>query len=450
MQPARKAKTDKPKVPAKIEGKARAKPESTFAVQDTQLGEYIEEVNSSTLISILRRTTKTSWKLNFTTPDGSAAIGCAIAPEFGVVPHGIDNQIVPILLSLYVSQGAPEDGMVRFTISEICSHLGGDVGAKRYDTIRTSLRRLRGAIYDFERSWKLPNGKYGSRSTFSYIVRLEESEMVVGSIKTVVYHAQLDKPLIDNIKNDAIVRFDLSLFLSLSSSHGYGLLRFLESRRRKDQPFLDFNVRHLGAALHTYQTQPAEIMASLEVGHKELLGVGYLADVKVDKHNISYVFKHKNSLEEKILLVLLQLKFSREKALSIISEYGTQNIYNALEVLKQQQAMKQIRNPAGYLLTLLQERKGVEVISPEAKKPKTNAEPNLEIEKAFSELSPVEQQEHFLRSRKVLFVKCTDNEFWQLLTMVQMNQTTLAEIYLNALELRTPEKISVWVKGFVA
>jgi hypothetical protein len=411
----------------------------------THVSAYIDEMNSSGLISVLRRTVHTAWKIEFPTPNGSAKVQCAIAPEFGVVPHGIDNQIIPILLSLYKAQGAPEDGSVTFTLNELCQHLGGDVGADRYDTIRASLRRLRGAIFEFEQSWKLANGSYASRRTFSYFLTLEQNEIVTGAVKTIVYTGILDKSLVENIQKDATVKLDLSLFLNLSSSQAYGLLRFLEARRVSDQAVLEFDIKALGVFLHMYLGEQKRILISLNVGHKELLEAGYLSEIRIEKRKIYYHFKFKNSPEDKLLIVLLQLKFTRDKATSLIEQYDAASVYSALEILRQQQAIKQIKNPAGYLLTLLQDRAKVEIIPPapkvQVKKPKPVEEPLF----SFAEFSPEQQMEEFMRQRKVLFAKCSDNEIWQLLTIVQNDRSRLPEIYQQAISIRTPAAIREWV-----
>jgi len=78
---------------------------------------------------------------------------CKALPEYGV-PHGVDNDVITALITLFREQDDPEDGRMTTSAYSLLQLAGMDVNGAAYRLLRQSLQRLWTTSYQFSRLWR--------------------------------------------------------------------------------------------------------------------------------------------------------------------------------------------------------------------------------------------------------------------------------------------------------
>jgi len=205
------------------------------------------------------------------------------SPTYGL-PTASDVEVYVVLMELTRQQNFPMQ--VTFTRHDVLKRLGWDPNGHCYERFVRSLDRLvavtirsKNAFYDAsERRWERKKAFHILEEydlTDSRVARPDEPSLFPSWIRW-------GQELYRNIQAGYIKSLDVDLFLSLDSAISQALYRYLDAKRYDGKPSYRIGLKklaweHLGLSRNYY---PSQIKRKLDVAHRELIDVGFLASAE--------------------------------------------------------------------------------------------------------------------------------------------------------------------------
>lgn len=281
------------------------RPPSRSAAQEPGVLQHFDEANVARLglISIQERIPEghNSWTVDFELEGHPARLTCDALAKHGGVPHGLDNDVSLALITLFMEDGSPEDGLFATSAYQILTVIGLDTSGHYYRALKDSLERLTTATYTASNAWRTPNGRW-TTVKFRYIDRLEytSDDDRLGLSGGSVLRITLAREIVSSIRAEHIKPLDLTFLTSLQRPLTRALYRLLDAQRRQADGVtvlsIDVNIIEWAMACKIVDLKPAKIKRTLDGAHEELLLREYLREVtftgRGSNQTISYLFAH--------------------------------------------------------------------------------------------------------------------------------------------------------------
>jgi len=260
--------------------------DSLLARREREITSHIDEGNIAFLglISVQERIPEgfTRWDIEFDLQGRRASITCRANPDYGGVPHGLDNDVSLAVLVLYQRFGCPADGVIVTTAYQLLKLMGLDTSGYYYKALERSLGRLTHTTYTAREAWR-ENGRWESKQ-FRYLEKVYATGMGEGLDNKTVLKIELGKEIAASVRARYIKPLDLELLASLKRPPTRGLYRLLDGRRFAEG----------GTAVRTFEVgllewadvckildkRPEKIRRTLQGAHEELIQQGYLEAVE--------------------------------------------------------------------------------------------------------------------------------------------------------------------------
>lgn len=322
-----------------------------LALNRTELSEWVREISVDTM--------------------GTISIQCT-APRHGLVPHGIDNDVLLGLVNAAVLQGLPEDDTVRLSTRELLQLSGITPSARAYKNLQETLRRLQYTAYDLTDSWYDGTKHRWRTVSFSLISRLGAEDNTKDVSNAGQWRAEtllairLDDSLMSNIRAGHLLPLDTEVLSHLRQPMTRNVFRTLsfQCTGASQDSVLAFHVplsiwaTHLGM----HELRSDSVMRALKPAHDELIKVGFLKSVdytgRGKTRTIRYVFDNIRTVADpETVALLVRYNVSGSRALTLAQSYGAEGVQRAVAVLEnllQGSYKTKIRNRAGLLSDILE------------------------------------------------------------------------------------------------
>lgn len=296
------------------------------------------------LISIQERIpgNMTVWTSEFTVDGRPAKLTCEALPQYGGVPHGLDNDVSLALFALYTEQGTPEDGTFTTTAYQILKTIGLDTSGYYYKALRTSLDRLTTTTYTASEAWRTPEGKW-TTVKFRYIDRLEytSDDARLGLSGGSVIKVTLAREIVRSFRAQFVKPIDLTFLASLQRPLARALYRLLDAQRfdleRGPLPAIEVGLVDWGKACKLFDLKPAKIKRTLDGAHEELIERGYLRAVEYSGRGVKQALRYlyaeapaDPAVDEAALAQLTGQGVARAVAAQLIHQYGEGHVAERL------------------------------------------------------------------------------------------------------------------------
>ncbi len=288
-----------------------------------------------------------SWEETFEIDGQQGKVICKALPEYGV-PHGVDNDVITALITLFREQGDPEDGRMVTSAYSLLQLAGMDVNGAAYRLLRESLQRLWTTSYQITRLWR--DHRRGRYTTVGLRIvhELEFTSSVEGDIDNdSALVLTLAPALVNSIRAGFVRPMDPRVARLLKRRSTRAFYRFLDAKRRDavnpDRVVMDLqmSLMELKQACKIINDQPDKIRRSIEPAHEELLEIGYLKSVVYEgrggKQQVLYRFNPLTIEEEPHLAFRAELEALGLKAPSL------KNILGGLDTAEVQRRLSKAR-----------------------------------------------------------------------------------------------------------
>ncbi|WP_425148591.1 replication initiator protein A [Deinococcus sp.] len=322
----------------------------------------------------------TTWKTAFDANGHDGELSCFSPAEVGGVPHGVDGDFVTALNTMYVEQGAPQDGFVHTTAYQLILRAGFEDNGTNYERLETSLRRLSVAKYVIGRAWRRrgqgPNG--WASVTFSYISQIRQSQPEKRSLsRGTTLSVQLADPVAESIRNEYTHPLDIEFQISLKRPLARALYRLLSSRKHNEQdpghPHQEFAVLVSDWArdCKLTETETYRIKRNLQEAHDELTRRGFLEDVVYEgrgsRATVRYVYGSAGDpapilqvlAESPVVQKLLAYQVARSVAVKLAKDYGEEHVAARIGIFEAMiEAGYPVRQRAALLVDIVKDKEG--------------------------------------------------------------------------------------------
>lgn len=276
---------------------------------DLALGGEERNLNRLSLVLAASRVPDhlTFWERSWSSADhlGVTVHVSCVASANGVVPHGIDNDILFGLTNAYIGANCPPDNTFRVTAYQLLVYAALPIGGHGYAAIRSSLTRLRNSTFTIQDSWyDRSEQTYQSLSTslvqnWKVVERRKspaafEDESVTAEA---LFQVTLDPDLARSIRLGYIRPVDLNVLRALTQPLTRTLYRRLEDEKHPvDRPAqMLFRTALLPWAERLgVNGRPDTIRRALAAPHEQLVERRFLADVlyigRGRQQEVQYVF----------------------------------------------------------------------------------------------------------------------------------------------------------------
>lgn len=259
-----------------------------------------------------------SWEETFEIDGQVGKVVCKALPEYGV-PHGVDNDVITALITLFREQGDPEDGRMTTSAYSLLQLAAMDVNGAAYRLMRESLQRLWTTSYQISRLWR--DHRRGRYTTVGLRIvhELEFTSSVEGEIDNdSAMVITLAPALVNSIRAGFVRPMDPRVARLLKRRSTRAFYRFLDAKRRdplnpdRTSSFLQMSLMELKQACKIINEQPDKIRRSIEPAHQELLQIGYLINVtyvgRGAKQEVAYTFNSQMAEESPHLTFRAELE----------------------------------------------------------------------------------------------------------------------------------------------
>lgn len=274
----------------------------------------------------------TNWEENFEIDGQIGRVVCKALAEYGV-PHGVDNDVMTALITLFREQDDPEDGRMVSSAYNLLQLAGMDVNGAAYRLLRESLERLWTTSYQISRLWR--DHRRGRYTTVGLRIvhELEYTGSGDGEIDSdSALVITLAPALVNSIRAGFVRPMDPRLARLLKRRSTRAFYRLLDAKRRDlNKPeqtvsFLQLSLLELKQICKIINEQPDKIRRSIEPAHQELLEIGYLKKVEYlgrgIKQQVAYTFNHQVTEEEPHFTFKTELEALGLKPLSLKNILG--------------------------------------------------------------------------------------------------------------------------------
>lgn len=259
-----------------------------------------------------------SWEETFEIDGQQGKVVCKALPEYGV-PHGVDNDVITALVTLFREQGDPEDGRMVTSAYSLLQLAGMDINGAAYRLLRESLQRLWTTSYQISRLWR--DHRRGRYTTVGLRIvhELEFTSSVEGDIDNdSALVITLAPALVNSIRAGFVRPMDPRVARLLKRRSTRAFYRFLDAKRRDlvnpEQTALQLQMTllELKQACKIINDQPDKIRRSIQPAHEELIQIGYLQSVtflgRGVKQQVTYAFNPQTTEEEPHLAFRAELE----------------------------------------------------------------------------------------------------------------------------------------------
>ena len=212
------------------------------------------------------------------------------------LPGTFDQDVYIELWHRYHEAGAPDDGVLRFTLHAFLRSMGRRVDGRTYEQLRSALARLEhtrlessGAYYDAGTG--LPfDGQFAILSAVAIdrrrLVDRDQLPLFPSLSAAEPGEAQVTlSPLLRaNVAAGHTVALSAPQYLTLSSPVARRLYRLLEVAREEGNVTWRVALESLAEQLPLQQRYPSHLQRVLQPAHEMLLAAGLLRDVQIRQH----------------------------------------------------------------------------------------------------------------------------------------------------------------------
>ncbi|MDQ3698103.1 MAG: replication initiator protein A [Gemmatimonadota bacterium] len=209
------------------------------------------------------------------------------------LPGTFDQDVYVELWHRYTEDGAPEDGVVRFTLHAFLRSMGRRVDGRTYEQLRAALTRLQhttlesvGAYYDAAgRSYVagqfavlsavgIDRRRIADREQLSLFPTLSSAEPGVAQVTLAPF-------LRGNVGAGHTVTLSAPRYLALSSPVARRLYRLLEVAREEGSVTWRVALEQLATQLPLTQRYPSHLQRVLQPAHEMLVSAGLIRDAQI-------------------------------------------------------------------------------------------------------------------------------------------------------------------------
>lgn len=231
------------------------------------------------------------------------------------VPGDFEKKVFYAIVSIWVTNGKPADGVVVFSISKLIEQLGLSSGGKTYKLVKEAISRISRSTIKIEGSYvSAPDFRKDSRE-FSLFADCQESQARRGRkssggvVDTDFYRIKLNTAIVSNMIHNYSIVIQVKDYTSASSKYYRRLVDIVEFELQKGKAVGSEKVEFLLTQLS--KNLPLEgdaqnvstILKRLSTSLKELVELGgYQYDlVKVDNNAILTVYSksYRKAIEHK-------------------------------------------------------------------------------------------------------------------------------------------------------
>jgi hypothetical protein len=274
------------------------------------------------------------------------------------VPGDFEKKVFYAIVSIWVTNGKPSDGIVQFSIGKLIEQLGLSSGGKNYKMVKEAISRISRSTIKIEGSYvSAPDFRKDTRE-FSLFADCQESQSrrgrksLNGNIETDFYRIRLNTAIVSNMIHDYSIVIQVKDYTSASSKYYRRLVDIIEFEFQKGsgqgRDKIEFLLSQLAKnlPLEGDAANVSTILKRLSTSLRELVELGgYQYDVtKVDNNAILTIFsksymktlKQQKSFDESIqeYLDIHQKLFSKSLAATIFeSEKAIMDFLTADEAM---------------------------------------------------------------------------------------------------------------------
>jgi plasmid replication initiation protein len=300
---------------------------------------------------------------------GTIEITC-ISQDGAVVPFGYDNDIMVGLINCFVALGAPEDGVIRVTPSELLKFAGISKNGQKFADLPDSINRLQNSNFKISHCWYNGSKKISFLESFSLINEvsfLDISDVSAGSSQfksSTQLVIRVSQHIVNSVRSGHVRALDMDFYAQLGQPFVRSLYRQLEERRT---PFnapasQTFSVQLVdwGAQLGLHCSRTTEMRTALVRAHDELIELQYLKSADIEGRGkaqvIHYHFAGSDPQPaQKHVLLLTERGISAGRANELARKHPGERIEAAAARFDELRAEGQsIRNAGGYLSSILE------------------------------------------------------------------------------------------------
>lgn len=237
------------------------------------------------------------------------------------VPGDFEKKVFYAIVSIWVTNGKPADGVVHFSIGKLIEQLGLSTGGKNYKMVKEAISRISRSTIKIEGSYvSAPDFRKDTRE-FSLFADCQESQSrrgrksLNGNVETDFYRIRLNTAIVSNMIHDYSIVIQVKDYTSASSKYYRRLVDIIEFEFQKGsgigQEKIEFLLSQLAKNLplegeaSNVSTILKRLAASLrELGELggyryEVTKVGNNAILTIySKHHTRKLIEHKSFEEE--------------------------------------------------------------------------------------------------------------------------------------------------------
>lgn len=226
------------------------------------------------------------------------------------LPGTFDQDVYIELLHRFGEGGAPDDGVVRFTLHAFLRSIGRRVDGRTYEQLRSALTRLeRTMLESAGGAYETPDGGLEGSFTVLTSVTIERRRLTDRDQLPLFQSLAASEPgdarvtiapvIRGNLAAGRTVALSLHQYQSLSNPVARRLHRLLTVGRSEDRVAWRVPLERLAAQLPLTQRYPSHLQRVLQPAHEMLLAAGLLRDARVHQEGrewvVDYVLAPRNS-----------------------------------------------------------------------------------------------------------------------------------------------------------
>ncbi|PNY79352.1 replication initiator protein A [Deinococcus koreensis] len=409
------------------------------------------------LISIQERIPAdfTRWAYEFEIDGRTGELSCFGPAEYGGVPHGLDGDIANAFIDLFIEQGAPEDGRLSTTASQVLARAGLHSNGHYHRVLTESLRRLKQATYTMSHAWRDHEQQRWTSGTFSYVLDYdvtsgERDAVTEGAVLSVT----LARQIVKSIRARYVKPLDYVFLTTLERPLTRALYRLLDAKRYDPHDLSRTVVSHQvnllewAAECKIVDRRTDKVRRTLEGAHEELQQKGYLQDVTYEgrgrKQTLTYLFgapqvAH-DTLDPPLVEALVERRVARPVARKLVATRGEAHVRARLAKFEALLASGyKARNPSALLVDVIQDDAGkyldpelpsVHVVTskpPPTPSPEQQAQEDAVREAAFRAQDLEAQAEQALRTLQLLLkTRLTTEQYARLRSALEAGRADAA------------------------
>ncbi|GGR09835.1 replication initiator protein A [Deinococcus ruber] len=295
---------------------------------------------------------------------------CEGTPSLGLA-HGLDNDVLVALINLYITAGAPADGMIRTTLYALMEVINMPKTAYYYRAVHAGLQRLQRTSYSITTpGWYDAGEQIYVTSHFSILNTVNTSHVKTGVDHRSLLQIMINDRITENIRNGYVKPLDLRLYGQLPTLGSRTLYRHLDSylhaeKARGSAPYVvSMPLMSLAENLGYLDKRSDNLRRTFDALHPPLIASGYLQETAYSGRGaattVHYVFGKQPEVNGDHLQLLRQYGVHDAVAERYARELND-NVPQIVERFLAQKARRtnRVKDDAAYLVSLLQNASSV-------------------------------------------------------------------------------------------